>query len=161
MSSLPASSASSTTDQAKRPDRVLPLLRGALPPALVAGAVATIGAGVLVGGRGVTGGLLGLVVVVLFSGTGLLAMRAVQSQDPMIVMTVAMGSYALRIVLFGVAIMLLGALDTDGWLNRMAFVVSVLLSVAAWIAGEIRAYTKLRIPVYDIEEPAHKAEEEQ
>jgi ATP synthase protein I len=150
MSSLSASSGS----QAKRPDLVLPLLLGALPPALVAGALATIGAGVLFGWRGVVGALMGLAVVVLFSGTGLLIMRAVRNTDPMVTMMVGLFSYTVRIVLFGAAIMVLGALDTDSWLHRGSFVIAVLLSVAAWIGGEIRAYTRLRIPVYDIEDPA-------
>ena len=162
MSSLSASSGSSESsaaNQAKRPDLVLPLLRGALLPALVAGALCALGAGILAGTRGVVGALIGLGVVVLFSGTGLLIMRAVRNTDPMITMMVGLFSYTVRIVLFGAAIMVLGALDTDSWLHRGSFVISVLLCVAAWIGGEIRAYTRLRIPVYDIEEPVHNAEE--
>lgn len=157
MSSLSASSGS----PAKRPDLVLPLLLGALPPALVAGAVVTLGAGILAGWRGVVGALLGLAVVVLFSGTGLLVLRAVRNTDPMVTMMVGLLSYTVRIILFGAAIMVLGALDTESWLHRGAFVISVLVCVAAWIGGEIRAYTRLRIPVYDIEDPAHTKEEGQ
>lgn len=151
MSSLSASSAS----PAKRPDLVLPLLLGALPPALVAGAVVTLGAGLLRGWRGVAGALIGLAVVVLFSGTGLLIMRAVRNTDPMVTMMVGLFSYTVRIVLFGAAIMVLGALDTDAWLHRGSFVIAVLVCVAAWIGGEIRAYTRQRIPVFDIEDPSH------
>jgi ATP synthase protein I len=154
MSSLSASSGSSAANQVKRPDLVLPLLRGAVLPALVAGALVTLGAGVLAGTRGVAGALIGLAVVVLFSGTGLLIMRAVRNTDAMITMMVGLFSYTVRIILFGAAIMVLGALDTDSWLHRGSFVISVLLCVAAWIGGEIRAYNRLRIPVYDIEDPA-------
>jgi ATP synthase protein I len=154
MSSLSASSGSSAANQAKRPDLVLPLLRGAVLPALVAGALVTLGAGVLAGTCGVAGALIGLAVVVLFSGTGLLIMRAVRNTDAMITMMVGLFSYTVRIILFGAAIMVLGALDTDPWLYRGSFVISVLLCVAAWIGGEIRAYNRLRIPVYDIEDPA-------
>lgn len=158
MSSL---SASSAADQAKRPDLVLPLLRGALPPAVVAGALVTIGAAFLAGTRGVAGALIGLGVVVLFSGTGLLVMRAVRNTDPMITMMVGLLSYTVRIILFGLAIMLLGAVDTDAWLDRIAFVISVLVSVAAWIGGEIRAYNRTRILVYDVEVPAHQPGEDE
>lgn len=154
MSSLSASSGSSAANQVKRPDLVLPLLRGAVLPALVAGALVTLGAGVLAGTRGVAGALIGLAVVVLFSGTGLLIMRAVRNTDAMITMMVGLFSYTVRIIMFGAAIMVLGALDTDSWLHRGSFVISVLLCVAAWIGGEIRAYNRLRIPVYDIEDPA-------
>lgn len=159
MSSLSASSGSSAS--AKRPDLVLPLLLGALPPALIAGAAVTLGAGVLEGWRGVAGALIGLAVVVLFSGTGLLILRAVRNTDPMVTMMVGLFSYTVRIILFGAAVMVLGALDTDSWLHRGSFVIAVLLCVAAWIAGEIRAYNRLRIPVYDIEDPAHKEGEAQ
>ncbi|WP_460522038.1 hypothetical protein [Flindersiella endophytica] len=158
MSSL---SASSAANQAKRPDLVLPLLRGALLPALVAGALVTLGAGILSGTRGVAGALIGFAVVVLFSGTGLLIMRAVRNTDAMITMMVGLFSYTVRIILFGAAIMVLGAFDTDSWLQRGSFVISVLVCVAAWIGGEVRAYTRLRIPVYDIEEPARDKEEGQ
>ncbi|GAB3413566.1 hypothetical protein GCM10027569_32880 [Flindersiella endophytica] len=140
---------------------MLPLLRGALLPALVAGALVTLGAGILSGTRGVAGALIGFAVVVLFSGTGLLIMRAVRNTDAMITMMVGLFSYTVRIILFGAAIMVLGAFDTDSWLQRGSFVISVLVCVAAWIGGEVRAYTRLRIPVYDIEEPARDKEEGQ
>lgn len=141
-------------------DRVTPLLKGALPPTLIVGVATTIGAALLAGQRGALGAGLGMVIVVLFSGTGLLAMRLVRTADPMLVMVVGMGSYAIRIVLFGASIMVLGAIDgIDDVLHRTATAIAVLLCVAAWLTGEIRAYTKLRIPTYDVELPAPPTEE--
>lgn len=135
-------------------DSVTPLLRGAIVPALVAGAVTTLVAALIAGGKGVLGSILGLAIVVLFSGVGLLVMRAVRSQDPMIAMTIAMASYAARVVLFGAALVVTGLISgIDDVLDRRFTAIAVVVCVIAWVAGEIRAFTKLRVPTYDIDLP--------
>lgn len=135
-------------------DRVLPLLRGALPLALGAGALTIAGCALVGGTPAALGAVLGVAVVVVFSGTGLLVLRLVRTAEPTLLMVVGLGSYLFRVVLFGVAIAVAGAVPgIDESVNRAATVLAVLLTLTAWLVGEIRAFTRLRIPIFDVPLP--------
>jgi len=149
----PEARSAAGADAVAKPDRVLPLLRGAVPPALIAGVLATGVGAVLAGGRGVVGAAIGFAVVALFSGGGLLAVRTVRDQDPVIVMVVALGSYVLRIVLFGVALSTASLFEVDSLLDRSSFLIATLATLAGWMGGEIRAFQRMRIPTYDVPIP--------
>lgn len=122
-------------------------LRGALVPTLVSGGLATI---VLALTRGVAGGvsaLVGVAIAVVFFGSGLLLMdKLVRDRDPMLFMAVGMAIY------FGQVLLLLGVLLVAGKvesLDSWAAGVAMLVAVLAWQVGQVRAWRRARVPVYD------------
>lgn len=139
-------------------NRVTPLLRGALLPTLAVAAVAIAASTAFAGTRGLVGALLGAAVVITFSGGGLLALRAVRQMYPEVVLLVAVGSYVLRVVIFGVLLALVGSLNgVDSVVHRTATALTVLVCVVAWLAGELRAFVRMRVPLYDLDDPAVRA----
>jgi ATP synthase protein I len=134
-------------------DRVTPLIRGALKPTLAVAAVAIALSTLLAGTRGLAGAVLGALVVVSFSGAGLYALRLVRHSYPEVVLLVAVASYFLRVLIFGGLLALLGTLDVvDILVERMATSLTVIACVAAWCTGEIRAFVRMRVPLYDLDE---------
>ncbi|MGW0227286.1 hypothetical protein ACWDWO_03140 [Actinopolymorpha singaporensis] len=134
-------------------DRVTPLLRGALLPTLVVAVLTVAVSTVVAGSRGLVGACVGAAVVLVFSGVGLLAMRAVRTMYPEVVLLVAVGSYFVRVVIFGGLLAILGTVDgIDDVLNRTATALAVLACVATWLAGELRAFVRMRQPIYDFDD---------
>jgi ATP synthase protein I len=130
----------------------LVMLRGALVAAVVVGlnaaAVATVAAGV----EGLWGALLGLLIVIIFSGGGLLALHLSRRTSPTMQLAVAMASYTGRIAVFGG--LLAVALNSDSLaahVNLTALGLTALVVVMGWMAGEIWAWSRLRIPIYDLD----------
>lgn len=130
----------------------LAMLRGALIAALVVGvnaaAVSTVAAGV----PGLLGALLGLLTVVVFSGAGLLALHLSRKTSPTMQLAVAMASYTGRIAVFGGLLAL--ALNSDGLAKHVNLTVLGLVAmvvVMGWMAGEIWAWSRLRVPIYDLD----------
>jgi ATP synthase protein I len=130
----------------------LAMLRGALVAALVVGvnaaAVSTVAAGV----PGLLGALLGLLTVVVFSGAGLLALHLSRKTSPTMQLAVAMASYTGRIAVFGG--LLAVALNSDGLARHVNLTVLGLVAmvvVMGWMAGEIWAWSRLRVPIYDLD----------
>ncbi|WP_433160526.1 hypothetical protein [Kribbella sp. CA-247076] len=130
----------------------LAMLRGALVAALVVGvnaaAVSTVAAGL----AGLWGALLGLLMVVIFSGAGLLALHLSRRTTPTMQLAVAMASYTGRIAIFGGLLAL--ALSSDGLaehVNLTVLGISALVVVMGWMAGEIWAWSRLRVPIYDLD----------
>ena len=130
----------------------LAMLRGALVAALVVGvnaaAVSTVAAGL----RGLWGALLGLLIVVVFSGVGLLALHLSRKTSPTMQLAVAMASYTGRIAVFGG--LLAVALSSDSLARHVNLTVLGLVAlvvVMGWMAGEIWAWSRLRVPIYDLD----------
>ncbi|NIK57693.1 hypothetical protein [Kribbella shirazensis] len=130
----------------------LAMLRGALLAALVVGvnaaAVSTVAAGV----PGLLGAVLGLVMVVVFSGVGLLALHLSRRTSPTTQLAVAMASYTGRIAIFGGLLAL--ALSSDSLAKHVNLTVLGLVAlvvVMGWMAGEIWAWSRLRVPIYDLD----------
>jgi hypothetical protein len=128
------------------------MLRGALVAALVVGvnaaAVSTVAAGV----PGLLGALLGMLTVVVFSGAGLLALHLSRKTSPTMQLAVAMASYTGRIAIFGGLLAL--ALNSDGLARHVNLTVLGLVAmvvVMGWMAGEIWAWSRLRVPIYDLD----------
>jgi hypothetical protein len=128
------------------------MLRGALVAALVVGvnaaAVSTVAAGL----QGLWGALLGLVMVVVFSGAGLVALHLSRRTSPTAQLAIAMASYTGRIAIFGG--LLAVALNSESLarhVNLTVLGISALVVVMGWMAGEIWAWSRLRIPIYDLD----------
>jgi ATP synthase protein I len=130
----------------------LAMLRGALVAALVVGvnaaAVATVAAGV----KGLWGALLGLLIVVVFSGAGLFALHLSRHASPTAQLGMAMASYTGRVAVFGGLLAL--ALSSERLaanVNLTALGICAMVVVLGWMAGEIWAWSRLRVPIYDLD----------
>ena len=125
------------------------LLRGAgrfavgpvVPVLVVASAVS--------GRPGALGALVGAALVLAFSGSTLVVMRAARRVDPLMTLAVAMALYTTKAsLLFVAAPVLREAALSRPWAAAAAVLVS-----AAWSAGLVRAFTRLRLPVFDVARP--------
>jgi len=130
----------------------LAMLRGALVAALVVGvnaaAVSTVAAGL----RGLWGALLGLLIVVVFSGVGLLALHLSRKTSPTMQLAVAMASYTGRIAVFGGLLAIALSSDSlDKHVNLTVLGLVAMVVVMGWMAGEIWAWSRLRVPIYDLD----------
>lgn len=147
----PLGSRQQTAGQATR-HPALAMLRGALVAAVVVGVNAAAVAAVAAGLRGLWGALLGLLMVVVFSGAGLLALHLSRRTSPTTQLAVALGSYTGRIAVFGGLLAL--ALSSERLAENVdltALGLSALVVVMGWMAGEIWAWSRLRVPIYDLD----------
>ena len=120
------------------------LWRGALVPAVVTAAIAIL-AGVLIRGTsGLWGALLASATVILYFSVHLLISRISKDLDPMATMALAMFSYFAKVVLMGALLLVVTKTTTPETVDRPTFAIAALSITAAWLAGEIRAFVKLR-----------------
>jgi ATP synthase protein I len=130
----------------------LVMLRGALIAALVVGVNATAVSAVAAGLAGLWGALLGVLMVVVFSGAGLLALHLSRRTTPTMQLAVAMASYTGRIAIFGGLMALALSSETLAeHVNLTVLGLVALVVVMGWMAGEIWAWSRLRIPIYDLD----------
>jgi ATP synthase protein I len=128
------------------------MLRGALVAATVVGVNAAAVSAVAAGLKGLWGALLGLLMVVVFSGAGLLAVHLARRTTPTMQLAVAMASYTGRIAIFGGLLALaLSSESLDRNVNLTALGISAMVVVMGWMAGEIWAWSHLRVPIYDLD----------
>jgi ATP synthase protein I len=130
----------------------LAMLRGALVAALVVGVNAAAVATVAAGFKGLWGALLGLLIVVVFSGAGLFALHLSRHASPTAQLGIAMASYTGRVAIFGG--LLAVALNSDSLaenVNLTALGICAMVVVMGWMAGEIWAWSRLRVPIYDLD----------
>ena len=130
----------------------LSMLRGALVAGVVVGVNAAAVAAVAAGLKGLFGALLGLLIVIVFSGAGLLALHLSRHTSPTMQLAVAMASYTGRIAVFGG--LLAVALSSDSLaenVNLTALGISAMVVVIGWMAGEIWSWSRLRVPIYDLD----------
>lgn len=130
----------------------LAMLRGALVAALVVGVNAIAVSAVWAGLAGFWGALLGMLTVIVFSGVGLFALHLSRKASPTAQLGVAMASYTGRIAIFGGLLAL--ALNSDALaahVNLTVLGVVAMVVVMGWMAGEIWAWSRLRVPIYDLD----------
>jgi hypothetical protein len=128
------------------------MLRGALIAALVVGVNAAVISAIAAGLPGLWGALLGLLMVIVFSGAGLFALHLSRRTSPTMQLAVALASYTGRIAIFGGLLAL--ALSSDSLARHVNLTVLGLVAlvvVMGWMAGEIWAWSRLRIPIYDLD----------
>jgi ATP synthase protein I len=142
---------SGTAGQATR-HPALAMLRGALVAATVVGVNAAAVSAVAAGLKGLWGALLGLLMVVVFSGAGLVAVHLARRTTPTMQLAVAMASYTGRIAIFGGLLAIaLSSESLDRNVNLTALGISAMVVVMGWMAGEIWAWSHLRVPIYDLD----------
>ena len=120
------------------------LWRGALLPAVVTAAVAILGGVLIRGTSGLWGALLASATVILYFSVHLLISRISKDLDPMATMALAMFSYFAKVILMGALLLVVTKTTSPETVDRPTFAIAALSITAAWLAGEIRAFVKLR-----------------
>jgi hypothetical protein len=119
------------------------LWRGAVVPATIAAILALIVDVALKGRSGFIGGLLASITVIIFFSVHLLVSRISRELDPTATMMLAMLSYFFKITFMAVFLVLIEKFTDRSTVDRTSFAISALLITMAWLAGEIRTFTKL------------------
>lgn len=127
------------------------VLLGAALAALVTGGTVVL-TGLVVGGRAAaSGALAGALLVVLVFGLGAFAVNAVAGVMPEASLVVALLTYVLQVVLMGLVFWALsasGALGTT--LDERWLAGTVVAGTVVWLAVQILATSRARIPVYEL-----------
>lgn len=136
---------SSQPTEAAPSDAFGELLRGSLIPTAVAAALCVAGA--LVSSPMAAGSaLFGAALVILFFGAGLFVMKFTAHLAPTTVMALVMLSYTVKVLLLGLALLLV---RDASWLSGYAVGVSITVCTLVWLFFEMRSYRRLRIFVHD------------
>lgn len=120
------------------------LLRGALIPTLIVGAVALFGSAIYKGVPGFVGALLAQAIVLIFFAAHLVVARLTRNADPMTTMALAMASYFVKLFIFGGFLLAVTHLVPVENCNRTTFGASAIVATFAWLGGEIATYLKLK-----------------
>lgn len=125
------------------------LLRGGVLGLLAAGLPAIAISGWVAGAAAAATAAAAVAVVLVFFALGQSLQWAVADAIPQVALFVALASYALRVVLLGIVGS--SALNSPGTavLHPGALLGGTLAATVGWIAGEVIAFTRLRIPVFD------------
>ncbi|CAB4593079.1 MAG: hypothetical protein F2699_04565 [Actinobacteria bacterium] len=121
------------------------LWRGALIPSSVVGILGLILATLLRGQSGLIGALFAQFIVLIFFAIHLLVSKFSNNLEPMMVMVLAMTSYFAKVLTMGVFLLVLMKNTNREFLDRQSFAIVAIAITMAWLAGEIRAFLKLRL----------------
>jgi len=117
------------------------LLRCAVPTA-AAGVVAAVAGGVHAGGKGLLGAVFGVVLVVLFMGTGFAVLQYVARNFPHLFQAMGLMLYTTQILLLAIV---LGLFKNTTLFDTKVFAFSLLGATLVWIAAQARAHLKAKI----------------
>jgi hypothetical protein len=123
----------------------LSLLRGAVIPTALIGALAMALSAIIAGTPGFFGALLAQFIVVIFFTITIFVSRISRNLDPISTMGLALFSYTTKLLFVGVFLWLLTTYTDRESINRTSFGVTAILLTLSWLGGEIASYTKLRI----------------
>jgi hypothetical protein len=132
------------SDQLPQKSSETNLWRGALIPAVTIATISIIAGMAISGASGLWGALLASVTVILYFSVHLFISKISQNLDPMATMALAMFSYFAKVILMGALLLVVTKTTSPETVDRPTFAVSALSITAAWLAGEIRAFVKLR-----------------
>lgn len=121
------------------------LWKGALTPSLVTAIIAIIAGYLFRDLPGLWGSALATVTVLIFFSVHLFVARISRNLDPTSTMLIAMLSYFLKVVLMALFLVVVTRLTDPAEIDRSSFAVSALALTTAWLAGEIRAFLKIRL----------------
>ena len=122
------------------------MLSGAVIPMAVTAPIIVLGFWITRQTRGGLAALLGVCVAVVFFASGLYVMKRVTNANPLSVLAGAMTVYLGQVIFLGLVILSLSGAD---WLDGRAFGLSILAVALVWQLSQIRAFVRLRKPVYD------------
>lgn len=128
------------------------LLRGALPPTLVAGVLATIVIAIASGPRAGVSAAIGVAIVVGFFASGLLVVSrfVTDTANAMLFMAVGMAVYLAQVIVLLVVLII--SLEVQAFDSRAAGV-AMLVAIIVWQVAQMRAWRRARVPIYDEAEP--------
>ena len=112
----------------------------------VAALIAIVACALIFGINGFWGAVLGSCVVVIFFAIHLGVSIIARNLDPLSTLSLVMFSYFAKVMaLAGFLIVFRRA----GFVDQNAFGISAIFVTAAWLAGEVRAFVKLRLILTD------------
>jgi ATP synthase protein I len=121
------------------------LWRGALVPASIITVIASIVAWFVEGRSGLIGALLSSLTVGIFFSVSLLIGHFTKEANPMMTMALAMFSYFTKLLLMTVFLIAVTRLTEPEEVDRQSFGISAIAIASAWLAGEVRAFLRLRL----------------
>lgn len=121
------------------------MLKGALLPTVIVGAICIGLFSLLKGLHGFYGALVAQFVVVIFFLVHLLISKLSRNLDPMATMALAMFSYFAKVMVMGAFLLVLTKFTSREVIDRTSFGVTALVLTAAWLGGEIKSYLSLKI----------------
>ena len=121
------------------------LWRGAMLPALAVTVIASVIAWFVEGVSGLLGAVLSSFTVAIFFSVSLLIAHFTKDANPMMTMALAMFSYFTKLLLRTVFLLAVTRLTEPDQVNRQAFGLSAIAIAFAWLAGEVRAFLRLRL----------------
>jgi hypothetical protein len=119
--------------------------RGAVIPASVVGILATVGMTLARGTSSILDGVLAEFIVLIFFGIHLAISKYSRKLDPMMTMVLVLISYFAKLVILGVFLLVVVNAVPEKNLDRTTFGVVAVAITFAWLAGEVRAFLKLRL----------------
>ncbi|MFE3070172.1 hypothetical protein [Streptomyces sp. NPDC059247] len=123
-------------------------------PTLAVGALATVIAGVVSGGKGALGAVAGTLVVVLFMGIGLVVLQRTARSLPQLFQAMGLMLYVAQLLLLFIFL----ALFKDTTLfDFKAFAFTLLATTVVWVAAQARAYMKAKIMYIDPDKTGPKS----
>jgi hypothetical protein len=119
--------------------------RGAIIPSTIVAVLTIIGSSLLRHRAGFLGALIGSATVIIFLGIHLLISAVSKNLDPIAVMGMAMFSYFAKVLVMGALLLIVSRATAPATVDRTTFAIAALSITAAWLAGEIRAFFKLKL----------------
>ena len=139
-----------TTESQTGPRRGLSPVLGALAAGTVAVVVLLVVAGIVDGRPGVVGAAVGGVLTLTVFALGLAAVGFVARLLPGASMLVALMTYTLQLLVLAVVVTAIDRADTGAEsLSRGWFAAAVIVVTLTWLAGQLVAATRQRIPLYE------------
>ena len=120
------------------------LLRGAVRPTLIVGAIAIVLFSILKGLSGFYGALLAQFIVAIYFVIHILVSRLTRNLDPISTMAMALLSYFAKLFFLGLVLWALANFTDRQTIDRLSFGVAACALTIAWLGGEIASYLKLK-----------------
>jgi ATP synthase protein I len=120
------------------------LLRGAVRPTLIVGAVAIAAFSIFRGLSGFYGAVLAQFIVAIYFIVHILVSRLTRNLDPISTMAMALFSYFAKLFFLGLFLWALAKYTDREVIDRLSFGVAACALTVAWLGGEVASYLKLK-----------------
>ena len=121
------------------------LWRGALTPSIATALIAVLAGFLFRQAPGFWGAALASVTVLIFFSVHLLVAMISKHLDPTSTMFLAMLSYFLKIAMMAIFLIVVTRVTDPEAIDRETFAIAAMALATAWLAGEIRAFLRLRL----------------
>jgi fructose-specific phosphotransferase system IIC component len=120
------------------------LLRGAVRPTLIVGAITIALFSVFRGLSGFYGAFLAQFIVAIYFVVHILVSRLTRNLDPISTMAMALFSYFAKLFFLGLFLWALAKYTDRDVIDRLSFGVAACALTVAWLGGEVASYLKLK-----------------